>query len=246
MPTVLASAVLTTAGVTGNALAALTDGSGNGAVALTADLAASAAADGTLLISGTAPHVLGAPDADLIVLPVAEGSGSVWVAVEADSLQITAADGLDLTRAVGSVAAREVIVPADRQLRRLGDSSVAAIAAALLGAEAVGIANSAVQTAAGYAKLRHQFGRPIGQFQAVKHRCARMLVAAEQAAAVVWDAAVHSTRPPAKRPAAVSPRRRPRRWRPAPRCCVPTSASRCWVASAIPGSTRRTCTTAAQ
>ena len=189
VPTMLASAVLTTAGVTGKALAALTDGSGNGAVALTADLTASAAEDGTLRISGTAPHVLGAPSADLIVLPAAEGSGTVWVAVDADSLQITAADGLDLTRAVGAVTAREVIVPADRQLRRLGDGSVAAITAAVLGAEAVGIANWAVQTAAGYAKLRHQFGRPIGQFQAVKHRCARMLVAAEQAAAVVWDAA---------------------------------------------------------
>ena len=105
VPTMLASAVLTTAGVTGKALAALTDGSGNGAVALTADLTASAAGDGTLLISGTAPHVLGAPGADLIVLPAAEGSGTVWVAVDADSLQITAADGLDLTRAVGAVTA---------------------------------------------------------------------------------------------------------------------------------------------
>ncbi len=46
-----------------------------------------------------------------------------------------------------------------------------------------------MQTASEYAKIRHQFGRPIGQFQAVKHRCARMLIAAEQAAAAVWDAA---------------------------------------------------------
>jgi alkylation response protein AidB-like acyl-CoA dehydrogenase len=45
-----------------------------------------------------------------------------------------------------------------------------------------------VQTAADYARIRHQFGRPIGQFQAVKHRCARMLIAAEQAAAASWDA----------------------------------------------------------
>ncbi len=189
VPTVLASAVLTAAGVTGKALAALTDGSGNGAVALAADLAGTAAEDGTLLISGSAPHVLGAPGADLVVLPVTEGNGTVWVAVEAASVQITAAGGLDLTRAIGAVTARGAIVPPDRQLRRLPDGSVAAIAAALLGAEAVGIANWAVQTAAEYAKLRHQFGRPIGQFQAVKHRCARMLVAAEQAAAVVWDAA---------------------------------------------------------
>jgi len=46
-----------------------------------------------------------------------------------------------------------------------------------------------VDTAASYAKIRQQFGRPIGQFQAVKHRCAWMLTAAEQAAAVAWDAA---------------------------------------------------------
>jgi alkylation response protein AidB-like acyl-CoA dehydrogenase len=189
VPTVLASALLTAAGVTGKALTALTDGSGNGAVALTADLAGTAAGDGTLLISGSAPQVLGAPGAELVVLPVTEGAGTVWVAVDAGSLEITAAGGLDLTRGIGAVTARGVIVPPDRQLRRLPDGSVAAIAAALLGAEAVGIANWAVQTAAEYAKLRHQFGRPIGQFQAVKHRCARMLVAAEQAAAVVWDAA---------------------------------------------------------
>ena len=40
-----------------------------------------------------------------------------------------------------------------------------------------------------YAKVRVQFGRPIGQFQAVKHALADMLVAVEQSAAVAWDAA---------------------------------------------------------
>jgi 3-oxochol-4-en-24-oyl-CoA dehydrogenase len=67
--------------------------------------------------------------------------------------------------------------------------TVASLAAVVLGAEAVGIAGWAVHAAAEYAKIRHQFGRPIGQFQGVKHRCARMLVAAEQAIAAVWDAA---------------------------------------------------------
>ena len=81
-------------------------------------------------------------------------------------------------------------MPHDRQLSWTCDSeSVANIAAVILGAEALGIADWAVHTAAEYAKIRHQFGRPIGQFQAVKHRCARMLVAAEQATAAVWDAA---------------------------------------------------------
>src|SRR5699024_12155882 len=63
------------------------------------------------------------------------------------------------------------------------------IGAVVLGAEAVGIADWCTRTAAEYAKVREQFGRPIGQFQGVKHRIARMFVAAEQARSVVWDAA---------------------------------------------------------
>ena len=63
------------------------------------------------------------------------------------------------------------------------------LAALLFGAEAAGIADWCVTSAAAYAKVREQFGRPIGQFQGIKHMCARMLVALEQARAVVWDAA---------------------------------------------------------
>ncbi len=46
-----------------------------------------------------------------------------------------------------------------------------------------------VDTAAEYAKDRRQFGRPIGQFQGVKHRCANMLARTELARAATWDAA---------------------------------------------------------
>jgi 3-oxochol-4-en-24-oyl-CoA dehydrogenase len=59
----------------------------------------------------------------------------------------------------------------------------------LLAAEATGLAAWCLDTAVGYAKVREQFGRPIGQFQAVKHRCADMLVAVDQARAAAWDAA---------------------------------------------------------
>jgi alkylation response protein AidB-like acyl-CoA dehydrogenase len=59
----------------------------------------------------------------------------------------------------------------------------------LYAAEAIGIAQWCVDTAAEYAKNRVQFGRPIGQFQGVKHRCAEMLARTELARAAVWDAA---------------------------------------------------------
>jgi alkylation response protein AidB-like acyl-CoA dehydrogenase len=63
------------------------------------------------------------------------------------------------------------------------------LAVALLAAECAGGAAWCVDTAAEYARVREQFGRPIGQFQGVKHRCADMLLAREQARAVAWDAA---------------------------------------------------------
>ncbi|MEV1177722.1 acyl-CoA dehydrogenase family protein, partial [Nonomuraea sp. NPDC049784] len=94
------------------------------------------------------------------------------------------AGGVDLDRALCSIAARDV--PADRVL---GEVPVREIAAVLLGADACGVAAWAVATAAEYAKVREQFGRPIGQFQGVKHRVAAALVTLEQARAAVWDAA---------------------------------------------------------
>jgi 3-oxochol-4-en-24-oyl-CoA dehydrogenase len=189
LPTVLASAILASAGLSGKAVASLAQGTGNGAVALSADVRATATGDGSLIITGSADGVLGAPDADLIILPARTEAGTVWVAADADSLEITSVASLDLTRRLGRVSATDVAVSPDRQLTKLAADAVADLAAVILCAEAVGIAGWAVAAAADYAKLRHQFGRPIGQFQGVKHRCARMLVSAEQAAAVVWDAA---------------------------------------------------------
>jgi 3-oxochol-4-en-24-oyl-CoA dehydrogenase len=190
VPTVLAAAVLVSAGLSGKVVASLAQGSGNGAVALTADIQATAGQGGELVINGSADCILGAPGADLIILPVRTSAAeTVWVAVDADRLEVAAADSLDLTRRLGRVTATNVAVPADHQLTGLPPGAAANLAAVIFCAEAIGIAGWAVSTAAEYAKLRHQFGRPIGQFQAVKHRCARMLVAAEQAAAVVWDAA---------------------------------------------------------
>ena len=63
------------------------------------------------------------------------------------------------------------------------------LALVLASAECAGGADWCLSTASEYAKVRVQFGRPIGQFQAIKHKLADMLVVVEQAAAAAWDAA---------------------------------------------------------
>jgi 3-oxochol-4-en-24-oyl-CoA dehydrogenase len=200
LPTVFASAALVAAGVTGKLVTGLADGSKTGAVGLAAGLTASRAPDGTpaagaspadggLIVEGESGPVLGASMADVVIVPVQTEGGEVWAALDASSLEITALDSLDLTRPVTRVRADRAVVPADRLLTGLDRRAVTSLAAILFGAEASGIADWAAHAAAEYAKIRHQFDRPIGQFQAVKHRCAWMLTQAEQAAAAVWDAA---------------------------------------------------------
>ena len=194
LPTVLASAALAAGGAAGHEptaklVTALADGSKAGAVGLATGLAGDPAADGGLVINGQSGPVLGASLADVLVLPVQTGSGEAWAAIDSASVEITVVDSLDLTRPVATVRASGAVVPGDRLLTGLDRTAVTSLAAILFGAEASGIADWAVATAADYAKIRQQFGRPIGQFQAVKHRCARMLTAAEKAAAAVWDAA---------------------------------------------------------
>src|SRR6266568_7413790 len=193
LPTVFASAALVTAGatadVTGKLLAGLADGSAAGAVSLAPGLTGRAGPDGGLIIDGEAAPVLGASLADLVIAGVQTDRGEVWAAIDAASLEITRMDSLDLTRPVALTRADGIALPADRLLAGRDRGTVTSLAAILFGAEAAGLADWATQTAADYAKIRHQFGRPIGQFQAVKHRCAWMLTSAEQAAAAVWDAA---------------------------------------------------------
>jgi alkylation response protein AidB-like acyl-CoA dehydrogenase len=191
LPTVLASAVLAAAGADSKLVTSLADGTWCGAVSLAAGItgAVRADGDGSLVLTGSSAPVLGGSLADLVVAPVTTEQGEIWVAVDAAELDVTPLDSLDLTRPVARLDAGGVVVSAERVLAGLDRRTVTGLAAVLLGAEAAGIAGWAVTTAAEYAKIRHQFGRPIGQFQAVKHRCARMLTQAEQADAVVWDAA---------------------------------------------------------
>ncbi|WP_433512309.1 acyl-CoA dehydrogenase [Nonomuraea sp. CA-143628] len=187
VPTVLASAVIN-ASKRPEHLESFADGSLTAAVALTGTLTGTLTEDGGLIVSGTAEAVLGASLADALVLPVAADEGEEWVIIDASSATVTEIKSLDLTRPVAKVELSEVLVPDLGILGGVQSSDVRNLAAILLGAEAAGLASWCVTAAADYAKVRVQFGRPIGQFQGIKHKLSRMLVALEQARATVWDA----------------------------------------------------------
>ncbi len=186
VPTVLASAVIDAAsGGNEKVLRDLATGARTGAVSLEAGLTGRRDGDGLVVTGATGP-VLGGLAADVLVLPVESGE---WVVLERSSVTAEPLDALDLTRGVSRVSVQEAAVPADRVLTGLDRPYVLGLAAVILGAEACGVAGWAVDTAAGYARTREQFGRPIGQFQGIKHKCARMLIELERARAAVWDAA---------------------------------------------------------
>ncbi|NUL12834.1 acyl-CoA dehydrogenase [Streptomyces lunaelactis] len=183
LPSVLACAVLARAG-RGDLAAALAGGERIAAVALgPGTLTATETPDGFRL-DGTAPPVLGGAQADLLVLE----TGTGWLAVDAEALTVRVQESADPTRPTAEVTAHGVTVPRDRALD-IDTALVRDLACVLFAAEACGTAAWALHTAAEYAKVREQFGRPIGQFQAVKHLCADMQLRVEQARALAWDAA---------------------------------------------------------
>ncbi|WP_326591083.1 acyl-CoA dehydrogenase [Streptomyces sp. NBC_01294] len=175
-----------------------------GAVALGPGTLTAVAVEGGYLLDGLAPPVLGAGEADLVLLaaevaprrPSAKGApggepeprGTRWFAVDAAALDIRTHESADPTRPTAEVRARGAVTSADRLLE-LDAALVRDLACALFAADACGTAAWALHTAAEYAKVREQFGRPIGRFQGVKHLCADMLVRLEQARALAWDAA---------------------------------------------------------
>ncbi|MBS4728300.1 acyl-CoA dehydrogenase [Mycobacterium sp. SM1] len=142
-----------------------------------------------LVIRGEARAVPAAAQASLLVLPVAIDRGEKWVMLPSEQLDIEPVKSIDPLRPIAHVRANAVRVGDDAVLSNLGGPVARALMSTLLAAEAVGVARWATDTAAAYAKIREQFGRPIGQFQAVKHKCAEMIADTERATAAVWDAA---------------------------------------------------------
>jgi alkylation response protein AidB-like acyl-CoA dehydrogenase len=121
---------------------------------------------------------------DLIIAAQCEGEPLLfWVSGDAEGLVRTRLRTLDPTRQLADLQLRDV---AARQIKT-GSAPVdilawvAAVATVAQAAEQVGGAELCLESAVEYAKVRRQFGRPIGAFQAVKHKCADMLIAVESA-----------------------------------------------------------------
>lgn len=131
--------------------------------------------------SGTVEYAWGAVADGVLLLP-AQGD---WLLVDAlsDGVVVEPLRATDFSRPLARV------VLADAPAIPVSGRRVEDLTATLLAAEAAGVTRWALDTAVAHAKVREQFGRPIGSFQAVKHLCAEMLCRAEQTDAAAADAA---------------------------------------------------------
>ncbi|CKO59000.1 acyl-CoA dehydrogenase [Mycobacterium tuberculosis] len=188
VPSAIASALIAAHDPQAKVLAELATGAAIAAYALDSGLTATRHGD-VLVIRGEVRAVPAAAKASVLVLPVAIESRDEWVVLRNDQLEIEAVKSLDPLRPIAHVRANAVDVSDDALLSNLTMTTAHALMSTLLSAEAVGVARWATDTASAYAKIREQFGRPIGQFQAIKHKCAEMIADTERATAAVWDAA---------------------------------------------------------
>jgi alkylation response protein AidB-like acyl-CoA dehydrogenase len=167
LPTVAASALLHALDGPADVIRALAAGSSLGAVGRDRDA------------------VPGATTADWLIVPAGDGEAESWTLLDRrdPTVRVDARPSVDETRVVARVTGGESVATLSDP-----DGVGHRLLALLWSAEALGVATWCLETAASYAAVREQFGRPIGQFQAVKHRCADMLLALELARAPVWHA----------------------------------------------------------
>jgi len=145
-------------------------------------------------VSGVAERVMDAPAADFLIVPVrsAEGVSLALIDVESPGVRITAEEPFDPTMRFGRVELSETPVT------RVGDGHpdmsgvlerVETRARVALAGFHVGLARACVTSASEYALVRHQFDRPIGSFQSIKHLLADIHRRTEAAAILTHRAA---------------------------------------------------------
>jgi alkylation response protein AidB-like acyl-CoA dehydrogenase len=161
---------------------------------------ADGAGPGGFRLEGEKRFVSDAASADLLLVPVrSEGAGEAGVSCllvesEADGVEIAATAYNDMTRKVSRVRFAGTRLSADALLGERGQAwpwleQVLDFAKVALCAEMLGGAQRAMEMSVAYAKRREQFGRPIGSFQAIQHKCANQLVKVEAMRSATWYAA---------------------------------------------------------
>ena len=172
-------------------------GAASVAAALAADgITGTRTPDGGLRVAGTARLVLCGGDTSHLLLAAETDLGETWFLADVREpgqnhprLHLAPRAPVDFSRALADVTVTDIEIAPGQVLAGVRPGLVTDLAATLAVAEASGIAAWCAATAAGYARTRHQFGRPIGSFQAIKHLCAAMLCRSEQASAIAADAA---------------------------------------------------------
>ncbi len=152
-----------------------------------------------VVLAGTKRFVVDGHSADLLVVAAREAGsqgrdGLALFLVPGDAAGVARrpVGTMDQTRRLAEVRLDDVRLPADA---RLGDAGADALdeilqrAAIALAAEQVGVAQRTLDMAVAYAKERVQYGRVIGSFQAIKHKCADMMTKVESARSAVYYAA---------------------------------------------------------
>ena len=162
-------------------------------------------------LNGRKMFVPDAAVADFLVCAARRGSdlGLFIVPRGARGLEIAPLPAIDGTRKLHKVEFEEVEI-AEEDFLAIGDSALDALERALavatvaLAAEMVGGMQRVLEIAVEYSKARKQFGKPIGQFQAVQHLCADMLLLTESSRSAVYYAAWALQERAPEAPAAVS------------------------------------------
>jgi alkylation response protein AidB-like acyl-CoA dehydrogenase len=173
-------------------------------------LHAAETADG-LTLSGKKLFVTDADKTDLIIVAARAGSGLVLAIAErnAPGITVNPMPGIDELRPLFEVVFENVSIP-ESQLMAAGDEARRALGYAMdvatlaLSAEMVGGMQWILDASVEYAKTRKQFGKPIGQFQAVQHHLADVLLMTESARSAVYYAAWVMEAEPEQAPLAVS------------------------------------------
>ncbi len=166
-------------------------------------------ADGGLRVTGETGPVLWAAGHLLAAAATpdsAAGDSDAWFLLAAGQPGVTVdlLAPLDFSRELAAVRLDDAVIAPENLLPALSTEGIRDLATTLYAAEAAGVAAWCSGTAADYARTRHQFGRPIGAFQAVKHLCATMACRAERAAALAWGAARAADGAPAEHPLAAA------------------------------------------